>query len=98
MNPAPLATTLAAMSQDRAHKIISDIEALRAIAVLMVMVAHLPWFWAAPETAWLKTVLARWWSGVDVFFCISGFVISRSLLANMEAAGSGQRVVVPFLY
>jgi len=56
---------------------IDDIEVLRAIAILFTLYQHFPIFatprdWAFPHFAF--------WSGVDLFLVISGFVISRGLL------------------
>jgi peptidoglycan/LPS O-acetylase OafA/YrhL len=52
-----------------------EIERLRAIAVLMVVFAH-----AAPAFPYLGGVFAHPRTGVDIFFVISGFVVTRSLL------------------
>ena len=46
-----------------------DIDGLRAIAVIAVVIGHT-----------FKSVLPRGYLGVDVFFAISGFVITMSLL------------------
>jgi peptidoglycan/LPS O-acetylase OafA/YrhL len=60
---------------------IDDIEVLRALAVGLVLVEH-----AAGNLLPSVSVQAgfyhtfRGWSGVDLFFAISGFVIARSLL------------------
>ena len=53
-----------------------DIRALRAIAVLLVVVFH----------AWPQ-VLPGGYVGVDVFFVISGYLITAKLLAELEAKG-----------
>ncbi|NMO52565.1 acyltransferase [Actinoplanes sp. TBRC 11911] len=54
----------------------ADIEGLRGIAVLLVVLAHagVPW-------------LAGGYVGVDVFFVISGFLITTLLLREAEATG-----------
>lgn len=53
-----------------------DIQALRAVAVLLVVVNHL---W--PER------LPGGYVGVDVFFVISGYLISKHLLGELERTG-----------
>jgi peptidoglycan/LPS O-acetylase OafA/YrhL len=63
-----------------------EIEALRAIAILMVLVEHIPFnldFWPSHivDAALVNSGL---WTGVDLFFAISGFVIARSLLPRLE--------------
>lgn len=56
---------------------IDDIEVLRAFAVGLVLIQHMPVNLVpfAPQHAHLG-----FWSGVDLFFAVSGFVIARSLL------------------
>ncbi|KAF5299532.1 hypothetical protein FQR65_LT19502 [Abscondita terminalis] len=54
----------------------ADIQALRAIAVLLVVVNHL----------W-PTRLPGGYVGVDVFFVVSGFLISAHLLKEVTATG-----------
>lgn len=53
-----------------------DIEGLRAIAVLMVLLYHLDVYW-----------LEGGFAGVDVFFVISGYLITRLLLKEQERTG-----------
>ena len=55
----------------------AEIQALRALAVALVLVYHL---WPA--------VLPGGFVGVDVFFAISGFLITSLLLREAERAGS----------
>ena len=54
-----------------------DVEGLRAIAVVMVIVYHLGFSWATGGFA-----------GVDVFFVISGFLITGLLVKEVERTGT----------
>jgi peptidoglycan/LPS O-acetylase OafA/YrhL len=70
------------------HGRIDDIEVLRAFAIGLVLVEHtrlnlLPW--VTGEREWLYTHFG-FWSGVDLFLAISGFVIARSLLPQLAQA------------
>ncbi|AOK40910.1 acyltransferase family protein [Burkholderia vietnamiensis] len=58
-----------------------EIEALRGVAVIMVLWTHLEilFFWGSPTVERLWNAVPGW-SGVDLFFCISGYVIARSML------------------
>ena len=51
-----------------------DVDGLRAVAVLSVIVFHID-----------KSLLPGGFVGVDIFFVISGFLISRNLLGDIEA-------------
>lgn len=85
---------------------IDDIECLRAIAVLGVLLHHLqgPLYYWYPDwhPAWLGAMFKHlaYWSGVDLFFAISGFVIARSLLPQLAAtagnAGLQRKTVFAF--
>ena len=57
------------------------IDGLRAFAVLSVVIYHL-------HAAWLPGGFV----GVDVFFVISGFIVSASI-ANYRSSSDGKRVV-----
>lgn len=54
----------------------SDIQGLRGVAVLLVVIYH---FWPA--------FLPGGYVGVDVFFLLSGFLITRLLLLEVERSG-----------
>ncbi|CAH0992280.1 O-acetyltransferase OatA [Sinobacterium norvegicum] len=64
---------------------INDIEVLRAIAIILVLIEHTQHSlvtWQAPFTERVYTYLGGW-AGVDLFFAISGFVIATSLLPQL---------------
>src|SRR4051794_36379223 len=60
-----------------------QLDVLRGVACLMVLVAHLR---AIALFAWMPDVVSV--AGVGVFFALSGFLITRILLAD-RAAGHG---------
>jgi len=69
---------------------IGDIEMLRGVAVIFVLVFHAQrvlFPWRMPLWEHLTTHYVSFWPGVDLFFAISGFVIGRSLLPQLAAAG-----------
>lgn len=58
-----------------------EIESLRAFAILLVMFRHLHYSLPISVTDY-PLLLQGTWSGVDLFFVISGFVITKSLFNN----------------
>jgi peptidoglycan/LPS O-acetylase OafA/YrhL len=70
---------------------IADIEVLRGIAVLMIVVFHVHGTllnWPIPWWAHVTDSYFNFWPGVDLFFAISGFVIARSLLPRLQASAT----------
>lgn len=65
------------------HDHIQTLDGMRGIAVLLVLVFHLAWEF--PEEGFvamhMKRVLFTGWIGVDLFFVLSGFLITRGLVA-----------------
>ncbi|MDP9651699.1 acyltransferase family protein [Paraburkholderia caledonica] len=98
MQSAP--TEINAVSQVSGHAKNLDIEVLRAVAVLATMLSHSSYLfvWGQSAIGWLGGHVALW-AGVDLFFCISGFVIARGLVDQLASAVSGEeraRVVCAF--
>lgn len=62
-----------------------ELEVLRAIGISFVIMAHLPYLLPAFPN-WIKTLntYMTFWPGVDLFFVVSGFVITRSLKRQLE--------------
>ncbi len=66
---------------------IADIDRLRAVAVLGTIYAHIPnlWLWNIEALEFMRK-FTNGYAGVVLFFVISGFVISKSLLPKFDAA------------
>ncbi|QGZ54847.1 acyltransferase family protein [Paraburkholderia acidiphila] len=65
----------------------TDIECLRAVAIILTVLQHLyillrwnPHPFGAAEN------YLQFWGGVDLFFCISGFVVSKSVMDSIDLA------------
>lgn len=58
---------------------IQPIQGLRAVAVIAVVLYHASIFWPDAKGAFPGGFL-----GVDIFFVISGYVITKSLLASIK--------------
>ena len=62
---------------------ITPLDGLRGIAVIMVLLFHFAWTFpdGTPLALGLKRVLWIGWVGVDLFFVLSGYLITRGLVA-----------------
>lgn len=73
----------------RELSLIRPLDGLRALAILLVLVWHYVTCQISDSaTGWLHAVkaLTFWtWSGVDLFFVLSGFLIGRILIANKHS-------------
>lgn len=68
--------------------VINDIEILRAVAVLLVVMHHAYdslFTWQTPLLQMTHNLLGGWY-GVDLFFVISGYVIARDLIPRLKHA------------
>ena len=77
----------------------SDIEALRTLAIILVIFAHISAL-LSPDSVY-RVVLAyfRFGYGVDVFFCISGFIITKSIINEIPSSRSLKSILdfsIPF--
>jgi peptidoglycan/LPS O-acetylase OafA/YrhL len=65
---------------------ITPLDGLRGIAVILVLLFHFSWTFpeATPLAHALKRVLWVGWVGVDLFFVLSGYLITRGLVAKSD--------------
>jgi peptidoglycan/LPS O-acetylase OafA/YrhL len=63
------------------------LDAVRGIAILMVLVWHIAGPWASTHSEILRIAVSTTWSGVDLFFVLSGYLIGGILLRNRSAGG-----------
>jgi len=85
------------------HKLLG-LDHLRAIAISYVLLFHYQFF---GHPAWVRKVAGFGWSGVDLFFVLSGFLISGQLFATIAKGGKISlseffikrffRIIPPFL-
>ena len=87
MVDAPRPREAAAGGPVRAGGYRADVDGLRCVAVLAVFLFHL-------EAGWCPGGFA----GVDVFFCVSGYVVAGSLLRRPAAAAAGPRRLLAGFY
>jgi peptidoglycan/LPS O-acetylase OafA/YrhL len=59
-----------------------QLDILRAIAILMVLTTHI--FLFQKPTWWNGWAIGAGWAGVDLFFVLSGFLISRLLFSEYQ--------------
>lgn len=79
-NAGSFSVTTASVSHNQSYR--PDIDGLRAVAVLAVILFHLN-----------KALVPGGFVGVDIFFVISGFLISKNILLDLE---SGHFSIVDF--
>jgi peptidoglycan/LPS O-acetylase OafA/YrhL len=59
---------------------INELDGVRGIAILMVLVFHAFMFSLNPMTGWISKLASYGFAGVDLFFVLSGFLITGILL------------------
>jgi peptidoglycan/LPS O-acetylase OafA/YrhL len=71
------------------HKLFG-LDHLRAIAILLVFVFHYGIIFPSPE--WVSTIGKFGWTGVDLFFVLSGYLISSQLFLKIS---QGKKISFP---
>jgi peptidoglycan/LPS O-acetylase OafA/YrhL len=66
---------------------IPELDGLRGIAILMVVVYHAFLFSVRPPTGWISRLASYGLAGVDLFFVLSGFLITGILLKAKGKSG-----------
>ena len=63
-----------------------QLDVLRGVAILLVLMYHPAVRYASPsEILWIASALIRvGWTGVNLFFVLSGFLVGGMLLAEVE--------------
>jgi peptidoglycan/LPS O-acetylase OafA/YrhL len=67
------------MPSDDTRSRVASLDALRGVAILLVVLYHLPLHASGPLSRDLRLVAACGWAGVDLFFVLSGFLITGIL-------------------
>ncbi|MBI3881696.1 MAG: acyltransferase [Verrucomicrobia bacterium] len=93
-SPPPAAPAVAAMPPEKfSARRLPELDAIRGIAILLVLAFHcygeLVKFEVVPKSVldYFHRALALGWSGVDLFFVLSGFLIGGILIDQREEAG-----------
>jgi peptidoglycan/LPS O-acetylase OafA/YrhL len=76
----------------RRHSYVPSLDGLRTVCIAAVIFFHVP---APPGHPWLEAVRSRCWYGVDMFFILSGFLITWILAVEFEDTG---RVDLGYFY
>lgn len=67
---------------------LAELDGLRGVAILMVLIYHAATHISTAPGSWQAYLMATtrlWWTGVDLFFVISGFLITHILINHREA-------------
>ena len=79
-----------ALMLDQSRERLHGLDHLRALAILLVLVFHYRAYYAISEALILfgvNTVAAFGWSGVDLFFVLSGYLIGTKLFEDIDNHG-----------
>lgn len=77
------------MTYPSENKKLHGLDHLRALAIIAVLFYHYRMF---PHPRWIDETMGFGWTGVDLFFVLSGYLISAQLFASMAA---GKQISLP---
>ena len=90
MSQAEPATSIAQSSTNTTTRHVPALDGLRGVAILLVLSYHLLWSNSDPSGGWLVHTAARVrsadWIGVDLFFVLSGFLITGILCDELGSS------------
>src|ERR1041384_1771753 len=61
-----------------------SLDAIRGIAIILVLIRHVP---GEPTSGIMLAMFNLGWTGVDLFFVLSGYLISNLLYKELDAFG-----------
>lgn len=76
-----------------ANKKLFGLDHLRALAILLVFIYHYSRLFPHPE--WMSPIGKFGWTGVDLFFVLSGYLISSQLFETIKA---GKKISFPVFF
>jgi peptidoglycan/LPS O-acetylase OafA/YrhL len=62
-----------------------SLDVVRGIAIILVLIRHVP---GEPTSGVLRAIFELGWTGVDLFFVLSGYLISLLLYKEMDTSGT----------
>ncbi|MCH5688598.1 acyltransferase family protein [Niabella sp. W65] len=65
------------------HQRLQGLDHLRALAIIFVFLFHY-FILSGGQPAWLPSAASFGWTGVDLFFVLSGFLISSQLFVQIK--------------
>lgn len=95
-----LTASLSATHMNTTENKLTELEVLRGVAILLTIVAHLS-FIVTWNPAWLEVIGGNhaFAGGVDLFFCISGYVITTNLVRHAPSQRAWhdlKEIAIPF--
>jgi peptidoglycan/LPS O-acetylase OafA/YrhL len=84
------ASPISAITKKQESSHVAALDGIRGLAILLVLGHHLVYINSGPTTpvyVWARALRDSLWCGVDVFFALSGFLITGILVKTVAAPG-----------